>query len=277
MTPAGWAAVCVALVLAVAAAALGVLLRRNRAALAEALAARRTAIDAQQRIAELAVAAERLRIVREMHDVLAHSLAVMIAQADGGSYVVEDTDAARRAFVTIAETGRGALADTRRVLGLLRAGAEEAPALTPPEDASLDALVERARAAGMTAALIRVGHPRPLPAGIRMALYRICQESLTNVLKHAGDGARVVVTESWLDADLVLTVSNDGGTGAPASGDPLGGLGLGLIGMRERAELVGGTLDAAASETGFRVRASLPIPAGADADQAADAASDKEG
>lgn len=260
MTPLDWALIITAALLA---AAVGVLLwlrRRDRRALAIAQAARASAIDAQHRTAELAVAAERIRIVREMHDVLAHSLAIMIAQADGGSFVAEDTAAARRAFLTIAETGRGALADTRRVLGVLRQGSD-APELSPlPDDASLDTLVARARDAGLTVALVRVGQPRGLPAGSRMALYRICQEALTNILKHAGAGARVVVTENWRDADVVLTVTDSGGDGAQASGDdPLGGHGLGLIGMRERAELVGGSLEASAADDGFQVRATLPF------------------
>lgn len=238
-------------------------LRRQRTEARLADEARAAAVAAQHRTAELAVAAERIRIVREMHDVLAHSLAIMIAQADGGSYVTANPGAAKRAFLTIAETGRAALGDTRRVLGLLRHGETAAPALTaPPEDASLDELITRARAAGMEAALIRLGRPQPLPAGSRMALFRICQEALTNVLKHAGERARVVVTENWTDASVVLTVTNEGGTGGtvPAD-DPLGGYGLGLIGMRERAEVVGGTLEAGPTEEGFRVRATLPTGA----------------
>lgn len=92
-----------------------------------------------------------------------------------------------------------------------------------------------------------------------MALYRICQEALTNVFKHAGAASRTVVTQDWQDEQICLTVTNDGGDGAPAAQDPLAGYGLGLIGMRERAELVGGTLRATATEDGFLVQAVLPF------------------
>lgn len=94
-----------------------------------------------------------------------------------------------------------------------------------------------------------------------MALYRICQEALTNVLKHGGEGARAIVSENWTDGGVVLTVTDEGGRGAggPLTEDPLGGYGLGLIGMRERAELVGGTFKATPTETGFQVRATLPL------------------
>ena len=262
LTPLELALTATTVALAGALAWVLVVLRRDRLALGLARAARASAVDAQHRTAELAVAAERIRIVREMHDVLAHSLAIMIAQADGGSYVVADRAAAQRAFRTIAETGRGALADTRRVLGVLRHGQAEAPALTPvPDDASLDTLVARALDAGLTVSIIRIGRPQPLPAGSRMALYRICQEALTNVLKHGGEGARAIVSENWTDGGVVLTVTDEGGRGAggPLTEDPLGGYGLGLIGMRERAELVGGTFKATPTETGFQVRATLPL------------------
>jgi signal transduction histidine kinase len=251
----------VAVALAVACLALLVDRRRRIHELARARAARVNALHAQQRAADLAVAAERIRIVREMHDVLAHSLAIMIAQADGGSYVVADTAASRRAFLTIAETGRAALADTRRILGMLRGG--EGPELSPvPDQAPLDDLVEQARQAGLQVSLIRVGEAGPLPSGSRLALYRVCQEALTNVLKHAGEGAQVIVALSWADDDVTLTVTDRGGSGAtetvPGAEEPLSGLGLGLIGMRERAELVGGSLEAGPSEDGFRVRVRIP-------------------
>ncbi len=252
------------LCLALAAAGVWLLLayRGAETARARASAARATAVDGQQRAAELAVAAERIRIVREMHDVIAHSLAIMIAQADGGSYVVTDTAASRRAFLTIAETGRVALTDTRRILGMLRN--DEAPELAPvPDHAPLDGLIEQARQAGLEVALIRVGEPAGLPSGSRLALYRVCQEALTNVIKHAGDGAQVIVALSWAEDEVTLTVTDRGGRGAlppdPAAEEPLAGLGLGLIGMRERAELVGGTLEAGQTEDGFRVRAVIPL------------------
>ena len=240
-----------------------VALRRSRAAHAVALAARARILDSQHLAAETAVAAERIRILREMHDVIAHSLAIMIAQADGGSYVVADTAASRRAFLTIGETGRAALTDTRRILGMLRDG-ERGPELSPvPDKAPLDELVEQARKAGLEVSLVFVGDSRTMPSGSRLALYRICQEALTNVLNHAGAGVRVIVALSWSATEVVLTVTDRGGAGVPAVGpdtaEPLAGLGLGLIGMRERAEIVGGNLEAAPTEDGFRVRARIPL------------------
>lgn len=245
-----------------------VLLRRARDERAHALASRAAAVDAQQRVAELAVAAERLRILREMHDVIAHSLAIMIAQADGGSYVAADADAAQRAFTTIAETGRGALADTRRILGILKHGEPDPlkpgqPDLAPVPEADLDQLAASFREAGLTVAVVRVGEPRPLPSGARMALYRISQEALTNVLKHAGERASVVLAENWQPVQVSLTITSSGGTRAkatdPVTGATLPGLGMGLIGMRERAELLGGTLAAGPTETGFSVAVTIPF------------------
>lgn len=263
MVPLTLALAAIAVALAAGCAVLFVANRRSRAALAVAQAARARVLDAQNLAAEAAVAAERIRILREMHDVIAHSLAIMIAQADGGSYIVADTAAARRAFLTIGETGRAALTDTRRILGMLRHG-DSGPELSPvPDQAPLEDLIEQARAAGLQVSLIRVGDPGPLPSGSRLALYRICQEALTNVLKHGGEGARVVVALSWTATEVVLTVTDRGGSGLPEvdpeAEEPLAGLGLGLLGMRERAEIVGGTLEAGPTEEGFRVRATIPL------------------
>lgn len=238
--------------------------RRTRAALAVAQAARTSALNAQNLAAEAAVAAERIRILREMHDVIAHSLAIMVAQADGGSYVAADTPAARRAFLTIGETGRAALTDTRRILGMLRNGDLGGPELSPvPDQAPLDDLIEQARQAGLQVSLIRVGDAQPLPSGSRLALYRICQEALTNVIKHCGDGVKVIVALCWGPDEVTLTVTDRGGAAAapvdPDAVEPLAGLGLGLIGMRERAEIVGGSLEAGPTEDGFRVRARIPM------------------
>jgi len=244
-------------------AVLVVALRRAQLARRWALASRASAVESQQRTAELAVAAERLRILREMHDVIAHSLAIMIAQADGGSYVSADTEATKRAFTTIAETGRGALADTRRILGILKHNDDTVPELTPTPDTGLDALATKYRDAGLAVSLIRVGEPRGLPAGTRTALHRITQEALTNVLKHAGEGANVIITENWGPEAVSLTVTSSGGARAkatdPVTGEALGGRGMGLIGMRERAELLDGTLTAGPAQDGFQVRAELPF------------------
>jgi signal transduction histidine kinase len=230
---------------------------RQREARAELLA----------RQTELAVAAERNRIAREMHDVVAHSLSVIVLQADGGRYAAAaDPEAAIRALATIAETGRAALADTRRILGLLR-GDDEAERAPVPEAGSIAELVAEMRSSGLDIAHVQTGLPRPLPPGAAVAAYRICQESLTNVLKHAGPGVRVTVSEAWGEAGLRLIVSNTPGTGAltrqAAPGHGFSGPGHGLVGMRERAELFGGTLAAGVTEDGgYRVRLELPFPEG---------------
>jgi signal transduction histidine kinase len=263
MTTLDTALAVVTVLLTGTAAALLIALRRSQVARRWALASRASAVESQQKFAELAVAAERLRILREMHDVIAHSLAIMIAQADGGSYVSGDAEASKRAFTTIAETGRGALADTRRILGILKHNDEATPDLAPTPDAGLDDLARQYRDAGLAISLIRLGEPRNLPSGTRTALYRITQEALTNVLKHAGEQATVIVSEDWRAEAVALTITSSGGVQAkatdPLTGEALPGLGLGLIGMRERAELLGGELSAGPTAEGFRVRAKIPF------------------
>jgi len=257
-----FALVAVVAALAVAVVTLSVALIRSRRSQTAALASRAAALEAHQSVAELAAKAERLRIVREMHDVIAHSLAIMIAQADGGSFVSSDPDAAQRAFTTIAETGRGALTDTRRILGILKDDTPEAPALSPSLDAGLAELVDQYRQSGLTISLIQTGDPQPLPAAARTALHRIAQESLANVLKHAGSDATVVIAQAWQDDQVGLTVTSGGGQQAtatdPLTGEPLPGRGLGVIGMQERAEILGGSLRAGPTDSGYQVRARIP-------------------
>ncbi len=249
--------------------------------------------------AQIATAAERARIAREMHDIVAHSLSVVVAQADGGRYAAQaDPDAAGRALGTIAETGRAALSDMRRLLGVLRddagpvgaAGAvggrgarsrwpgwrfrwgcgrrgfgrapcarrararpPRPPARGPRHRApGGDDAVERPRVS-----LVRMGTSRHLPPGAGLTAYRICQEALTNVLKHAGPDPSVTVLVQWSANALTLEVTDDG-RGAAATGD---GAGLGLLGMRERAAMFGGSVSAGPRPGGgFRVRAELPLP-----------------
>ncbi|MCA0251367.1 MAG: histidine kinase [Actinobacteria bacterium] len=236
-------------------AVLAVLWQRARREGARLQAEQQTALtEHDQNQVDIAVAAERTRILREMHDVIAHSLAIMVAQADGGSYTT-DPAATKRALETIADTGRLALADTRRILGMLRS--EERPELSPvPNQTGIAELVADARDAGVAASFVQLGEPRPLPSAIGLALYRICQEALTNVMKHA-PAARVVVTENWVPGEVVLTVTDAGDSEAtPASSG-----GLGLVGMQERAEIVGGSCEAGPQpQGGFRVRAVLPAP-----------------
>ena len=243
------------------------LVRRSRREQVDALheRARRLEAERDQQTAA-AAAAERARIAREMHDIVAHSLSVMIAQADGGRYAgATEPEAAVRSLATIAETGRAALTDMRRLLGVLRTdagtrgpGPARSPALRPqPAADQIAELVEQVRDSGLEVSMVRMGTPRTLPPGTGLAVYRICQESLTNVLKHAGPQARATVLLQWGPTSLVLEVSDDG-RGAAATDD---GAGQGTIGMRERAAMLGGTLTLGPRPGGgFRVRAEIPIP-----------------
>jgi signal transduction histidine kinase len=204
--------------------------------------------------AELAAAAERARIARELHDVVAHSLAVVVAQADGGRYAAaQEPAAAQRALETISTTARDALAEMRRAL----AAPENAPRRPQPGAADLGALVARTRAVGLAVELAEEGHPRALAPGAGLAVYRVAQEALTNVLKHAGPGASARVTLRW-EPERVTVVVRDDGAGASA-GD---GRGRGLLGMRERVEPRGGTVTAGPRpDGGFEVRAAIPTGA----------------
>jgi signal transduction histidine kinase len=194
--------------------------------------ARLAALELERdRQAEIGAAQERARIARELHDVVAHALAVMVAQADGGRYAApEDPGAASRALAQIAETGRDALTQMRRLLGVLRAGEE-------PTD--LPGLVRRLAGAGLPVELEVDGPARPLPGEVRLCLHRVAQEALTNVLKHADSPRRVEVVLRYLDAEVELTVRDDGRANAAGDGE-----GFGLAGMRERVALHSGTLDA---------------------------------
>ncbi|MPV38282.1 sensor histidine kinase [Georgenia subflava] len=243
--------------------------RRSRIERMDALVERahRLEVERDQQV-QIATAAERTRIAREMHDVVAHSLSVVIAQADGGRYAARtDPAAAERALETIAGMGRDALADMRRILGVLRtAGGAPAEHQPQPDDADLDALVEQVRATGLAVSLVRTGSPQPLPPGAGLSVYRIVQEALTNVLKHAGPDARVTVVQQWRPDGLVLQVDDDG-RGAAATSD---GLGQGVVGMRERATLFGGTVTTGPRPGGgYRVLAEIPLPGTASASQGA--------
>jgi signal transduction histidine kinase len=208
--------------------------------------------------ARLAANAERARIAREMHDVVAHSLSVTVAQADGGRYAgAADPAAALQALETISKTGRQALADMRALLGVLRD--DEAQQRAPQPDAGqIPALVQQVGAGGLDIRFDVTGRPAPMSAGAGLAAYRIVQESLTNVLKHAGPGCKASVALRWRPDALEVWISDNGrGAGAtvPTGGTP----GQGLLGMRERATLYGGSLDAGpVPGGGFGVRAVLP-------------------
>ncbi|MFJ6130979.1 sensor histidine kinase [Streptomyces griseoviridis] len=215
--------------------------------------------------AKVAVAAERARIARELHDVVAHNVSVMVVQADGAAYVLDAApDQAKKALETISSTGRQALAEMRRLLGVLRTGEhQEAGEYVPqPDVEQMGDLIEQCRTSGLPVDFKVEGTPRPLPSGVELTAYRIVQEALTNTRKHGGPNTGASVRLVYFDDGLGLLVEDDG-KGAPhelyEEGGP-DGQGHGLIGMRERVGMVGGTLDAGPRPGGgFRISALLPL------------------
>ncbi|MGC5565199.1 sensor histidine kinase [Streptomyces sp. FR-108] len=215
--------------------------------------------------AKVAVAAERARIARELHDVVAHNVSVMVVQADGAAYVLDSApDQAKKALEIISGTGRQALAEMRRLLGVLRTGEhqESGEYVPQPDVEQLDELIEQCRGSGLPVDFKIEGTPRPLPSGVELTAYRIVQEALTNTRKHGGPNAGASVRLVYFDDGLGLLVEDDG-KGAPHELYEEGGVdgqGHGLIGMRERIGMVGGTLDAGPRPGGgFRISALLPL------------------
>jgi signal transduction histidine kinase len=209
--------------------------------------------------ARLAATTERTRLARELHDIVAHSLTVVVTLAEAASAsAATDPSAAREAMGQVAATGRSALGEMRRLLGVLRTEADDPAELAPaPGLDGLDGLVTGARAAGLPVRLTVAGRSRPLAAAMDATAHRIVQESLTNVLKHAVEPSAVEVLVRWEEEDLVLQVSDDGRFTA-ATGEA----GHGLTGMRERVAIFGGELSAGPiASGGWRVRASMPAPA----------------
>ncbi len=234
----------------------GVALRLKRDAERAASAHAREVERHRDDDARAAVAAERARIARELHDVVAHAIAVVLVQARGGQRVVA-TDARRagEAFTAIADTAEQALGEMRRLLGVFREIDGDAGLRAPqPSLGGLAALVDHVRTSGLAVDLAVEGEPRPLPAAVEISAYRIVQEALTNTLRHAGP-ARADVLVRYLDDGVEVAVSDDGG-GAATNG---GGAGYGLIGIRERVALVGGRFEAGPrAGGGFAVHAVLP-------------------
>ncbi|MGI5456757.1 sensor histidine kinase [Streptomyces sp. CA-249302] len=215
--------------------------------------------------AKVAVAAERARIARELHDVVAHNVSVMVVQADGAAYVLDTApDQAKKALETISSTGRQALAEMRRLLGVLRTGEhkEVGEYVPQPDVEQIDDLIEQCRTSGLPVDFKVEGTPRPLPSGVELTAYRIVQEALTNTRKHGGPNTGASVRLVYFDDGLGLLVEDDG-KGAPHELYEEGGIdgqGHGLIGMRERVGMVGGTLDAGPRPGGgFRISALLPL------------------
>jgi len=237
---------------------------RNRRRLLESLQERAARLELERdQQGKLAAAAERARIARELHDVVAHNLTVMIALSDGAAYSLpEAPDQAREALDTASHTGREALAEMRRLLGVLRAQDEaSAPDRDPqPGVPQIDALVEQVRAAGLPVSYRVSPGARALPEGIQLALYRIVQEALTNTLKHAGLSATAEVELIASDSDVRVSVI-DTGTRPPTTPAGMNGNGgSGLRGMRERAAVYGGVVDAGPRpQGGWLVAARLPL------------------
>jgi signal transduction histidine kinase len=205
--------------------------------------------------AATAIVEERARIARELHDVVAHSISVMVVQARGGRRVLESEPAdAREALAVIESTGQQALDEMRRLVGMLRSGDETLPLAPQPSLSELGTLVEQVRAAGLPVELAVEGEPRDLPPGIDLSAFRIVQEALTNALTHAGP-ARARVVLRYLADDLELEISDDGPGNGGASGS-----GYGLVGMRERVSVYGGELQAGRHpEGGYTLRVRLPL------------------
>jgi signal transduction histidine kinase len=230
--------------------------------------------------ARRAVASERARIARELHDVVAHHVSMMVVQAEAGPVAAErDPARAAGAFEAIAATGRQALVEMRRLLGVLRGDGDQAPSLAPqPGLAEVPSLVEQVGRAGLRVELVVEGAQEPLPAGVDLSAYRIVQEALTNAVKHAGPGRARVLVRYGEDA-LRLQVHNEAADPPAARNDleppsaaagpfrpadsPVGDRQVrrsGLVGMRERVHLFGGELHAGPGpDGGFTVDARLPI------------------
>ena len=245
--------------LATAAGVLGINVRDRRRTLAGLRARAERLEHEREHEVQLATATERARIAREMHDVVAHNVSVMVALCDGAAYQAhESPDRVKSALDQASKAGRQALAEMRQLLGVLRETAA-APELAPqPGIHQVGDLVDQIRAAGIPASYSLTGELNSAPAGLELAIYRIVQEALTNTLKHAGRGVSVEVSLSCADDAIEVEVRDTGNVPHRPSQD-----GAGLRGMRERAAVYGGTLQAGPSELGgWQVRAFLRMPAG---------------
>jgi signal transduction histidine kinase len=234
----------------------GTLIRTRLAARASRVAEQEAQLEAEAAEQDVIVEQERNRIARDMHDVVAHSLAVVIAQADGARYAREsDPDAVDGALLAISSTARDALADVRLLLGQLRHPQTEGP---QPALADLGRLLDQLRASGLTVAFTTKGEPVQLGNGQQLAVYRIVQEALTNALRHGDVHQEVTVRFEWLAEELEMTITS-GLVSSPATAELR--VGHGLAGMKERAILVGGSLTTTVDDRRFVVRARIPAAA----------------
>lgn len=237
--------------------------RRDRRRYVAAVRARADRLARERHaLADLAVARERARIARELHDVVAHHVSLMIVSAAAAERQLRrDPEAARDPLSALMSTGKAAVVEMRRMLGVLRSddADDQDPGRHPqPTLEELDALIDAFAGAGLAVGLTVSGSRRLLAAGVELTAFRILQESLTNVLRHAGAGTQVSVTVAYEEHRLLLEVRDHGGAAlsAPVPSDT----GHGLVGMRERAALLGGSLVAAPMPGGgFRVQADLPL------------------
>ncbi|WP_199836870.1 histidine kinase [Streptomyces sp. CB01373] len=258
-----WDALFFLLSTATAALALGLVIRIRRAQLAGLRdRAARLEIERDQR-GKLAVAAERTRVAREMHDVVGHNLSVIITLADAGAYTFGVApERGKEALHLIGDTGRQALGELRRVLGVLREadGPPTEPELSPqPGLADINALCEGVRAAGLEVVYRTAGDVDALDSGVQLTVYRIAQEALTNTLKHAGAGARANLAVAMEDTRLTITVQDSGPLVQADRTGTANEEGHGLVGMRERAALYGGHVSAGPEGAGWTVRAALDL------------------
>lgn len=210
----------------------------------------------RQQTVQLTAHEERAAIARELHDIVAHSVTVMLVGVRGARDVLRTRpDVADATLAKVETSGEQSLVELRRILALLREPADAAQSRPQPSLAELDDLVAEYRNAGLPVQLEQVGDQRPLPGGVELSVYRLVQEALTNVLKHAR-ASRVIVTLAYRDSALELEVLDDGASPRPDAGAG----GNGLVGMRERVALLGGELETGRRESGgFRVAARLPV------------------
>lgn len=258
---------------------LGDSLRTRRAYYAQ-LEERATRLEKEREAqTKIAAAAERARIARELHDVVAHNVSVMVVQADGAAYVLDSApDQTKQALETISGTGRQALAEMRRLLGVLRTGEGGGGSggqgregregigeyLPQPGVEQLSELIDQVRGAGLTVSFSIEGTPRPLPSSVELTAYRVVQEALTNTRKHGGPEVGATVMLRYGPDDLSLLAEDDGRGAERELYEDGGtdGLGHGLIGMRERVGMVGGSLETGPRPGGgFRISAVLPLKA----------------
>ncbi len=271
---AGWPRLLLLLsILLWAAALLGITQQARRSHLA-ALVDRADRLErAADQQAALATAAERTRIAREMHDIVAHSLSVMVALADGAA-LTQQPEQARAAMAQVARTGRDALADTRRVLGVLRTDPDPADRAPLPGLDSLEALLATVRATGLHTSLLVTGTVFGLPAAAQTAVYRIVQEGLTNIVKHADQADRAAVTLTYRHPQIGIDITDNGSHRPTPPRTPPAPDAHGLLGITERAALFGGTTRAGwTAHGGWRVIADLQLtgaePPAGHADQSA--------